>query len=147
MTHRIPPFRVLCATAALWASAPALAQDDGRKEVSVKVVDLAGDPIPSAWVRIPDTEGRRTVDPETGKWSATEVYTLAGEEVAFVKGTVLDMTVSAPGYLSKSFAYEVAPRRNGLTITLEPMEELDLTDENDENLMIQWFKRTPPDQP
>ncbi len=42
------------------------------KPVIVRVIDIIGNPIPNAWVRLPDTEGRRMVD-ASGKWEANSM--------------------------------------------------------------------------
>jgi len=104
-------------------------------------MDTQGLPIQNAWVRLPQTEGRRMVD-ETGKWQSSSLYDLDGNEIFFTKGKILDFTISAPGYTSRSVAYEVRGRRNLITVQLEPMVHAVIDDENDENLMIRWFQRT-----
>ena len=60
----------------------------------------------------------------------------------FLKGMTLDFTISAPGYTSRSVAYEVQKRRNLITVTLEPMKHKILEDSEDDDLMIRWFQRT-----
>ena len=128
--------------ASLTLSMPALANDeDDAKLVTVRVMDQNGAPIPNAWVRLPQTEGRRMVD-ELGKWQAKSLYELDGRERFFLKGMVLDFTISAPGYTSRSVAYEVQRKRNLVSVQLRPMEHNILDGENDEDLMIRWFKRT-----
>ena len=79
---------------------------------------------------------------ETGKWQASSLYDLDGNEIFFTKGKILDFTISAPGYTSRSVSYEVRGRRNLISVQLEPMEHAVIDDENDENLMIRWFQRT-----
>lgn len=122
-------------------SAPSAANEDDAKLITVRVVDNAALPIQNAWVRLPQTEGRRMVD-ETGKWQAKSLYELDGRERYFLPGMVLDFTISAPGYTSRSVAYEVQKRRNLLTVQLEPMTVPILDAENDDDLMIRWFQRT-----
>ena len=130
---------------ALFASAlitsPALANEDDAKLVAVRVLDATGIPITNAWVRLPETEGRRMVD-EFGKWQAKSLYELDGNELFFLKGMTLDFTISAPGYTSRSVAYEVQKRRNLITVTLEPMKHKILENSEDDDLMIRWFQRT-----
>lgn len=130
---------------ALFAStlitSPALANEEDAKVVAVRVLDKAGNPIPNAWVRLPETEGRRMVD-EFGKWQAKSLYELDGNELFFLKGMTLDFTISAPGYTSRSVAYEVQKRRNLITVSLEPMKHKILEDSEDSDLMIRWFQRT-----
>lgn len=120
---------------------PALANEEDAKVVAVRVLDKAGNPIPNAWVRLPETEGRRMVD-EFGKWQAKSLYELDGNELFFLKGMTLDFTISAPGYTSRSVAYEVQKRRNLITVSLEPMKHKILENSEDNDLMIRWFQRT-----
>ena len=133
-------FGILMAHLAL--STPAIADDaDDAKLITVRVMDQNGEPIPNAWVRLPQTEGRRMVD-ELGKWQAKSLYELDGRERHFLKGMVLDFTISAPGYTSRSVAYEVQRNRNLISVQLRPMQHNILDGVNDDDLMIRWFKRT-----
>jgi len=125
----------------LLLSGAAEAGSSDAKPVIVRVIDVLGAPIPNAWVRLPDTEGRRMVD-ASGKWEASSIYELDGSERVFVKGMILNFTISAPGYTSRSVEYEVRGRRNLITIPLETMQDPDFNQENDQELMIRWFQRT-----
>ena len=122
-------------------STSAIANEKDAKIVTVRVLDKNDKPIPNAWVRLPQTEGRRMVD-EFGKWQAKSLYELDGNERFFMKKDVLDFTISAPGYTSRSVAYEVQNRRNLITVQLEPMNYAILDGEEDQDLMIRWFQRT-----
>jgi hypothetical protein len=133
-------FGLLLASLAFFTSALADDEDDA-KLITVRVLDGAGAPITNAWVRLPQTEGRRMVD-EVGRWQAKSLYELDGRERFFMKGMVLDLTISAPGYTSRAVGYEVRNRRNLVTVQLEPMNLTILDEENDEDLMIRWFQRT-----
>lgn len=111
--------------------------------VAVTVTDSEGKPIPNAWVRIPNTEGRRTVDPSTGLWEASMLYGYDGEPLVFTRGMVLEISVSAPGYLTRSIEFEVRARRNELPITLETMPEQQILPdglETDEDALLEWFR-------
>ena len=128
--------------ASLTLSTPVMANDeDDARLITVRVMDQNGEPIPNAWVRLPQTEGRRMVD-ETGKWQAKSLYELDGRERFFLKGMTLDFTISAPGYTSRSVAYEVQRKRNLISVELRPMKHNILEGQNDEDLMIRWFQRT-----
>jgi len=120
---------------------PAFANEEDAKLVAVRVLDTMGNPIPNAWVRLPETEGRRMVD-EFGKWQAKSLYELDGNELFFLRGMTLDFTISAPGYTSRSVAYEVQKRRNLITVSLQPMTHKILEEGEDNDLMIRWFQRT-----
>jgi hypothetical protein len=113
-----------------------------KRTVTITVTDAAGKPIPNAWVRVPETDGRRQVDPGTGKWASDLLYKLDGTEYWFLKGTTIDFMISAPQYQTASLVFKVHGRKsnNNLLVSLEPMEKPDLG--NDDELMIQWFKRS-----
>jgi hypothetical protein len=130
---------VLLAT--LTFGAPASANEEDAKLITVRVLNETGEAIPNAWVRLPQTEGRRMVD-EIGRWQAKSLYELDGRERFFMTGMMLDFTISAPGYTSRSVTYEVRKRRNLITVSLAPMQHAILDDENDQDLMIRWFQRT-----
>ena len=116
--------------------------------VTIEVKDAAGLPIESAWVRLPGTEGRRNVEPLSGIWEASMLYTYEGDPVIFTKGMELNLTVSAPGYVSKNILYTVAARRNLVSIVLDPMEEREIVEDPDDEsaLMIRWFERSRDDE-
>lgn len=114
--------------------------------VVVRVVTPEGEAIPNAWVRIPGTEGRRMVD-RNGEWEADMLYTLEGDELHFTRGAVIDFSISAPGYQSLTARYKVRGRGNIVTVPLERMPQLQFVDDDDAELMIQWFQRTAHDEP
>jgi hypothetical protein len=133
---------------AMAASSTAFAQNTEAFGIPVKVavVDSAGKPIPTAWVRLPNTEGRRRVDPD-GTWTAAFVYRTDGTELDFAKGMVLEFTVSAPGYTARTVAYKVARRKNSITVPLEPMLDPDFSDEDDTQLIEDWIQKDNPNGP
>ncbi|MBW1878630.1 MAG: carboxypeptidase regulatory-like domain-containing protein [Deltaproteobacteria bacterium] len=124
---------------ALWSSV-AFAKTDEGIPLTVLVVDESGQPIPNAWVRIPDTEGRRRTDP-SGTWTASFVYTYDGAEVFFQRGMVLELTISAPGFASRLARYRVKAHRNELTV---PMKRIKF-ERPEIDAEIVWFKRNPAD--
>lgn len=133
----------------LVSSEAALAKDKKAKPVeketvSVMVVDVDGNPLPNAMVRVPETEGRRDVTPDTGVWEADMLYKLDGSEFFFSKGTVLDFTITAPGYEAATVAWTVRGRKNGIRVVLAPLPADAKPTTEDDELMIQWFKRTTP---
>lgn len=117
--------------------------------VSVVVTDEQGQPIPNAWVRIPQTEGRRVVDPETGLWEASTVYRYDGEPLVFTRGLRLELTVSAPGYHTRRLAVQVRSRRNLLPVSLQPMPTPSLltTPEDPDALMGEWLATSAAEAP
>lgn len=145
-------FRTACAwVLAAAVLTPSVADAKKEKEVVarlvvVRVVTTDGEPIPNAWVRIPGTEGRRMVD-RNGEWEAEMLYTLEGEEMFFSRGSVIDFSISAPGFQSLAARYKVRGRGNVVTIPLERMPQRNFVDDDDADLMIQWFQRTAHDTP
>lgn len=92
--------------------------------LTVRVVDAVGDPVPTAVVRSPIEGGlRHPVNHETGEWTTRALYPDDGsaEEVLFHPGDRLILDVSAPGYITRIFQYDVAPWRNLVTVVLEPL--------------------------
>lgn len=135
----------------LLASEAASAKDPKSKPVekqlvSVTVVNPEGEPLGNAMVRVPDTEGRRDVTPATGTWETDMLYRLDGSELYFSKGVVLDLTITAPGFEAVNVAWTVRNRKNGIRVVLAPLPADAKPTTEDEELMIQWFKRTPVDQ-
>ncbi len=136
--------RAIAILAGFILTSPALAGEKAQL-VTIEVIDTEGTPIANAWVRLPGTEGRRSVEPLTGVWEASMLYTYAGDPIVFTKGMALDLTVSAPGFVAKNVLYKVAARRNIVQVLLDEMEERDivLSEEVDPDaLMIKWFERT-----
>jgi hypothetical protein len=137
--------RVALLALALLTAAPA-AYAERPQILAVTVTDTAGAPVPNAWVRIPQTEGRRAVDPTTGIWEASMLYTYAGEPLVFTKGMTLEVSISAPGYLTQTFLFEVRARRNELPVQLVPMPEPEMLPdglESDEDALLDWFRSSP----
>ena len=117
---------------------PAVFADDAIP-VSILVLDGAGLPITNAWVRVPDTEGRRDVDATTGEWTESSLWSLEGEELIFAPNMLLSLTVSAPGYQSREFVYKVRSRKNQVSVVL-PELEVPKVDESAD--AIHWVRRT-----
>jgi hypothetical protein len=110
------------------------------KLLSVHVKDSEGKPIPNAWVRIPDTEGRRQVSSETGIWEASMLYRYDGDILFFLRGDIVNLTVSAPGYQAQALIYTIRPRRNEFEVQLQAMLKAEAAVEADEELSIEWLK-------
>lgn len=130
--------------AILGSMAPALA---GRPQVLTVVVhDGAGEPIPNAWVRVPGTERRRAVEPDTGVWEAAFVYQPDGTPLIFEKGMDVELTITAPGYRPRRIVYRLRGRKNVVDIGLEPVADqspLRQGAETIDELMEQWLKPPP----
>ncbi len=122
---------------------PLVARAERPQIVAVTVTDADGKAIPNAWVRIPNTEGRRNVDPTTGLWEASMLYGYDGDPIVFTKGMVLQISVSAPGYLTEVIEFEIRARRNELPVTLQKMPDQEILPdglETDEDALLEWFR-------
>lgn len=126
-----------------WAKDKA-AKPVAKEMVSVLVLNPDGQPLANAMVRVPNTEGRREVTPTTGVWATDMLYRLDGSELYFTKGTVLDFTITAPGYEAATVSWTVRNRKNSVQVTLAPLPADAHPTTEDDELMIQWFKRTTP---
>ncbi len=115
--------RVLFALSALVAMHPAFAADEGIP-VTVRVTDDVGSPISTAVVRPIADETRHRVNTANGEWTEAVLYLSDGTEMLFTKGTVLELEVSAPGYLNEKVKYEVRKRRNLIPVQLAAQPEL-----------------------
>ena len=124
---------------------PALASDEGIP-VTVAVLDEAGLPIPTAVVRHPKEADRHRVNTETGRWTDKILYLPNGEELIFVKNMALEFEVSAPGYENATVQYIVRKRKNIITVTLVKMAFEDESDEEDEEIIIQFGRDKPLDK-
>ncbi len=122
----------------LWV--PVDAEARRPKLLSVQVLDVSGKPIPNAWVRIPDTEGRRQVSQKTGIWEASMLYRFDGDILFFLRGDTINLTVSAPGYQAQALIYTIRTRRNEFDVTLQKMLKAEAAVESDEELSIEWLK-------
>ncbi len=123
-------------------STPAAAEDLGIP-VTVRVIDVAnGEPIETAVVRHPKEQDRHRVNTETGQWTDSVLYMPDGTELIFEKGMQLEFEVSAPGYMNQRVTYTVRKRKNTFEVPLTKME-IDLTDEDPEDIVIQFGRDKP----
>jgi hypothetical protein len=95
--------------------------------IQVRVLDEAGEPIPTAVVRHPEEEERHRVNSVTGAWEEEVLYLPDGSELIFTPGLLLYLEISAPNYESQVLQYQVRRRRNSLTVTLKSLEMQDVT--------------------
>ncbi len=97
--------------AGLVAPAAAHAKDDEGVEVTIKVLDDAGEPIPTAVVRHPSEEFRHRVNTFDGSWTERVLYLPDGAEIRFEKGLELELEISAPGFINQRFVYIIKKRK------------------------------------
>ena len=128
------------------AAVPAAhAQQADGIPITFRVLDVDGKPIPTAVIRHPDEMSRHRVNAETGEAPITELYMPDGSQVVFKKGDRIPFEISAPGYNSVSYIYEVKKRRNLVIATLEKMNIDALLDDDGDDPVIQFGRDKPID--
>jgi hypothetical protein len=109
----------------LFAAAPAHAADKKEVEgVPVRVIVLDADrkPISTAVVRHPQEADRHRVNSVDGSWEASVLYMPDGSELRFTPGMTLELEISAPGYMTQVFQYQVRKRKNVVELSLPKIE-------------------------
>lgn len=143
-TAREFPQATLCALAAgLFLGSPALAKGDKYADgvpVKVTVLDVDGDPIPTAVIRQPDEADRHRVNSLTGSWEESKLYLPDGSELVFTPGMTIQLEVSAPGYLTQIIQYDIRKRKNNVEIALP---ELELDDQDIDEPLLQFGRDEP----
>lgn len=123
----------------------ALAAPKADEGVPVKVVVLDEEkkPIPTAVIRHPLEQDRHRVNSVDGSWETNVLYMPDGTELRFTPGMTLDLEISAPGYTTQVFQYQVRKRRNVIEVKLVAIE---LENDTIEEPMI-TFGRDEPREP
>lgn len=129
-------------------STSAVAEDQKGRPVTIRIVDEQGATLPNATVRVPGTEGKRRVT-RIGEWTESMLYTIEGDEFVFRKSEFVEFHIAAPEYHARSIKYKVRGRMNYVEVALKrmppPLEPLAAEDDNE--LLVRWFQRTPVDEP
>ncbi len=115
----------LVALAFLGFAGAALAKPaDPAEGVPVKVVvkDDEGTPIPTAVVRHPLEQDRHRVNSVDGSWETSVLYMPDGTELRFTPGQTVELEISAPGYVTQVFQYQIRKRRNVVELKLHKIE-------------------------
>jgi hypothetical protein len=103
-------------------------QGDGvGTRIQVRVLNEAGEPVPTAVIRHPEEEERHRVNSVTGAWEDEVLYMPDGSELIFTPGLLLYLEISAPNFASQVVQYQVRRRRNVLTVTLKALEMQEIT--------------------
>ena len=89
--------------------------------VKVFVLDVDGEPIPTAVVRHPKEADPHRVNAATGHWEGAVLYLPDGSELHFKPNTSIEFEISAPGYVTKRINYDIKKRRNQFPVELEEM--------------------------
>jgi len=108
----------------LLLTAEAKRGEDGTP-LTVRVMDVGGEPIPTAVIRNPKEGTRHRVNTVTGEWSATTFYMPDGTEYWFTPGDTIRFEISASGYDIAIVDYEMQRRGNTIEVSLTPLEEDD----------------------
>jgi hypothetical protein len=105
-------------------STPALAKAKDDQGVPVRVIVLDADrkPISTAVVRHPQEADRHRVNSVDGSWEASVLYLPDGSELRFTPGMTLELEISAPGYMTQVFQYQVRKRKNVVEVALPKIE-------------------------
>ena len=127
------------------APSVAWAQDDvAGVPVKVVVLDEAGAPIPTAVVRHPQEADRHRVNTYDGSWEAAVLYLPDGTELKFLKGMVLELEISAPGFVNQRIQYLIRKRKNVVEVQLARMQ-FDMQEEEADDPVIQFGRDKPID--
>jgi len=110
--------------------------------VTVVVVDLEGNPVPTAVIRHPDEADRRRVNAVTGEWTGQVLYLPDGSEMIFTPGMSLTLEISAPGFMTQVIQYDIRKRGNKVEIILP---QIDLDEDDVEEPLIQFGRDKPRD--
>ena len=132
------------ASAVLAPAVAHAADPEAGLPVKVFVIDEAGKPIQTAVVRHPKEADRHRVNTFDGSWEATELFLPDGTEVKFVKGMVLELEISAPGYVNQHIQYTIRKRKNVFTVPLQKMQ-LDIEPDEGDDPVIQFGRDKPID--
>ncbi|MBM4369316.1 MAG: hypothetical protein FJ102_24095 [Deltaproteobacteria bacterium] len=103
-------------------AAVAAPKTDEGVPVKVVVLDSERKPIPTAVIRHPLEQDRHRVNSVDGSFETSVLYMPDGTELRFTPGMTLDLEISAPGYTTQVFQYQVRKRRNVIEVKLEPIE-------------------------
>ena len=103
------------------AQAKPPAADEG---VPVKVIvkDDANAPVATAVVRHPLEQDRHRVNSVDGSWETSVLYMPDGTELRFTPGQTIELEISAPGYVTQVFQYQIKKRRNVVELKLHKIE-------------------------
>jgi hypothetical protein len=110
---------------ALSSPAEARKKSEEGVPVTVKVMDLLGEAVPTAVIRHPEEADRHRVNSITGEWTAPILYLPDGGELIFTPGMTIRLEISAPGYMTQIIQYDIRKRRNKIEVGLAELEEDD----------------------
>lgn len=123
-------FAVFVALLGMFLPGRALAAPPKEAEgvpVRVIVLDDTRKPISTAVIRHPQEADRHRVNSVDGSWENSVLYMPDGSELRFTPGMTLELEISAPGYMTQVFQYQVRKRKNVIELTLPRIEMDDTT--------------------
>ena len=125
-TARRPAVSVACAIGWLAASmaGPSAPAEAAEPEISltIRVTDAQTDaPLSTAVIQHPREPDRHHVNTDSGEWATGVLYMRDGSELPFVKGMVVALEISAPGYAPKRVDHTLRRKRNTLAIALDKL--------------------------
>ena len=149
MTHRVlntfmaAVLSVLCLLGSVGDAHARRGKADGEGvPVTVVVLDVEGNPVPTAVIRHPDEADRRRVNAVTGEWTGQVLYLPDGSEMIFTPGMSLTLEISAPGFMTQIIQYDIRKRGNKVEIILP---QIDLDEDDVEEPLIQFGRDKPRD--
>jgi len=95
--------------------------------VRVIVLDVDRAPISTAVIRHPLEADRHRVNSVDGSWEQNVLYMPDGSELRFTPGMTLELEISAPGFMTQVFQYQVRKRKNVVELSLPKIEMDDTT--------------------
>ena len=101
------------------------AKKKNNEGVEVTFIIMSQDsqePISTASVRHPSDIESSRVNELNGTWQSSEIYLPDGNVILFTPGTLLEMEISAPGFVTQIVQSDIKKRRNKVPIYLEKME-------------------------
>lgn len=130
-----PSFLVALFVFILGVLAPGLAEAKPKKDaegvlVRVIVLDVERKPVSTAVIRHPQEADRHRVNSVDGSWEGSVLYMPDGSELRFTPGMTLELEISAPGFMTQVFQYQVRKRKNVIELTLPKIEMDDATIED-----------------
>ncbi|MDP2306184.1 MAG: hypothetical protein Q8P18_09150 [Pseudomonadota bacterium] len=108
--------------------------------VRVIVLDAERAPISTAVIRHPLEADRHRVNSVDGSWEASVLYMPDGSELRFTPGMTLELEISAPGFMTQVFQYQVRKRKNVVELSLPKIE---MDDTNIEEPVISFGRDLP----
>lgn len=124
-------FAVFVALLGMFAPGVALAAKPPKEvegvPVRVIVLDAERKPVSTAVIRHPQEADRHRVNSVDGSWEASVLYMPDGSELRFTPGMTLELEISAPGYMTQVFQYQVRKRKNVIELSLPRIEMDDTT--------------------